>query len=182
MGARNWIAVNKSGSSFPVKYWSTKQTIGTISAREVFAIYGADEGDTYSVKFRNSSGEITDGYVQDGGVYSRVAYVSDYPNSTNDFWDYLSKSYQKHDIYSVRNALTVYDSSGAVWGNVAAGQYVAAKQSYQSNNGQNNPTWLQINYVKSSAGVWTSINNSFGFVPMLSVGSTYSNIAVYGTW
>jgi len=65
---------------------------------------------------------------------------------------------------------------------LVANAAVAAKATYEGQNGVSHPEWLQINYVKSSSGVWVSINDAFGFVPMLSEGSLYNTIAVYGSW
>jgi hypothetical protein len=182
----NYIAVNKTGSSVTVRNSIGGTSIGTILNREVFGIVGMSEGSTAAIRFRNGSGQVVNGYIDSADVnYNGALYtpISDYPHSTNDFYDNGTQVYFKGVIFQVRNNLTVYNSSGGVWGSVAAGQQVAAKQSYEAQNGQNNPDWLQINYVRSSSGTWTQINNAFGFVPMgLNIGSTYSNVPVYGSW
>jgi hypothetical protein len=183
--ANYFIAVNKSGSTLTVKNWNGTSTIGKINARECFGIQGADEGSTYDIRFRNSSGQIVDGVINIEEVNFNTAAVtpiSNYPSSTINLWDYLAGGNKAHHVYNTRKALTIYDAGGQVWGSVAANAAVAAKATYEGQNGVSHPEWLQINYVKSSSGVWVSINDAFGFVPMLSEGSLYNTIAVYGSW
>lgn len=178
MGICNWFLINKGGT-YPI--YDVKQNykkVGTLYDREAFILHGGDEYE--GISFLGSDGTIKTAtidpyrYPMPGSTYH---YCTDYPYSTENI------NGTTYKVFKMRRTMNVYKGSGAKWGTVAAGMYVATNS---PDVGENHPTWKLINYVKSTNGNWVKVEGDgygHGFVDTgLSIASGYASIPFYGSW
>jgi len=188
----NKICINKSGVSIPIwdqpefPWASNAVQIGTLYNTEAFG-YNADwggDGVFNAIKFRNSSGNIATGWLNDdysGGNPLPSGWAKDctlYPYGT------VTIGGTSYKTFKFRKSETVYSPSGDVWGSVASGMRVAC---LNATAGSSHPEWKLVNYVeRSSDGAWIQVTGSgytHGFVNVgLEDGSMPSTISMYGTW
>lgn len=178
------LYINMSGQNIPVfkDALACDQQIGTIYPREAFS---SEYGDGFAVIwFRNSSGNLTLGYIPD--VYWQNIEVSKKAFTLCTAYPYgtVTLNNIKYSTFKFRRNEEVYTANGSPWGTVASGMEVACKS---PEIGDTHPDWKSIYYVKSSkTGEWVPIGNEgkdVGFVDIgLNQGSMPSTISMYGTW
>lgn len=180
----NSICINKSGSKFPVRKTTDRDSeiIGYIYNREAFG-YDSDWGGDQvfcHIIFMNSSNQLQYGFLIDP-PYSVITPCTDYP---------YEESVQvgtegRYMSFMLRKASKLYDANGNYKETIPAGRRVFC-QSKQA--GKVNPELKCINYFDNgyggfrNAGEIGDSGKPVGFVDALSQGTGYSTIAMYGSW
>lgn len=187
-----YMAINKSTKNLPIfAGWPSSQKgsqIGTIYAREAFSYSDTEDG--FEVIFRNSSGNIVQGfyYATDAAGNDLFSSNSEAMKALTPCTDYpfgtTTINGTRYYTFKFRRNEQVYTPDGDSWGTVASGMEVAC---LTDKMGDSHADWKLINYVKRSTdGAWvqvTSGNLNYGYVDTgLNVGSTPSTISMYGTW
>ena len=169
-------AVNRGNHNIRVTdYAVDAKQIGTIYPNEVCLLYDGEQ--YYLTKFLASDGKIKDGSLHTDPNHLEIEYLGDHPYSKEviDGQEYL--------IYKMRRTMTVYRGDRSRWGSVAGGMYVATEVPCC---GDTRSDWMQVNYVKSTAGNWVKVEGAgygHGFVDTgLSIASGYNSIPLYGNW
>lgn len=182
----NELHINMSGVSIPVYKdfieCNPNDQIGTIYPREAFA---SSYGDGYSVIFfRNSSGNITIGYIPVQYELDRETEKKLFTPCTTLPYNAVTINGASYVTFKLRRSEEVYTAAGTRWGTVAAGMRVACRSNA---TGDNHPDWKLINFVeRSTDGEWIPVTGDgyqHGFVDIgLNQGSTPSSISMYGSW
>jgi hypothetical protein len=189
----NRFYVNKGSANINIYADSdemcTGGTIGAIYPREAFVTIGV-VSPNQGVYFRKPGGVVGYGYMKWEDMQSGPLQIAfNYPNSYLQVTDPTTKRSEYVRTFYCRNTLTITKADGSSWGSVAAGQYVAIKDSDTVNRGiagSDNPNSVLIGWCKSTNGNWYHIDGNgsdYGFVKIgLDIGSTYSTIPLYGSW
>ncbi len=172
--ASPYFGVNVGNTTYRIMDMdNTSKQIGNLYPREVCGRH--QEHDGYAL-FLSSSGGLKDGLLDPNQNY-KVENIKNHPYSREviDGQEYL--------IYKMRRTMNVYRADASYWGKVAAGMFVATKSCVA---GENHRDWMEINYVKSTAGKWVKVEGAgvqHGFVDTgLSIASGYNSIPLYGNW
>ena len=171
--------INKTGTSQPV--WDrdngasgTRVQIGSLMNREVYIPYSWDDYQML-VYFRNSAGSLVSGWVDTiSAPWSLESSYGDYAYQKNGYDSY----------FICRSARNIYKADGTKWGTVAKDRLVSIGSYTDATAGSSMPYLMLIRKYETSAGVWSTINGSYGFVDsgITSNGSGYNSIQVYGSW
>lgn len=170
------FAVNKGSHNLKVTdFADDNKQYGVIYPNEVCLMYDGEQ--FYLTKFLASDGKIKDGSLHTNEYITDIKYLGEHPYSREviDGQEYL--------IYKMRRTMNVYRADASYWGKVAAGMFVATKSCVA---GESHRDWMEINYVKSTAGKWVKVEGAgvqHGFVDTgLSIASGYNSIPLYGNW
>lgn len=165
----SYLAINKSGSSFPV-YDSRKVQIGTISPNEKFAVQAGGPVES-GIDFLDGSGRWRSGYCKNvsGGLSNWINYAY----SHSGHW--INDNY-----FKAAESVNVYNSGGEYERTLPAGTLILPYNRNSAENGTNNTDWLRVKTVYDPSG--NTLGNVHGMYVDCKLRYNSMNTAVVGNW